>query len=42
MGLRSMRNSLHMRHDTMHFESDCMQMVKLLEEEDYWSSLALE
>ena len=40
--LWAMRNSLHLRHDNMHFESDCMQMVKLLEEEDYWPSLASE
>lgn len=24
----------------MHFESDCLQMVKLFEEEDFWPSLA--
>lgn len=26
----------------MHFESDCLQMVKLIEEEEFWPSLASE
>lgn len=33
--LWAMRSSLHLRHDSMHFESDCLQMVKLIEEEDF-------
>ncbi|KAG2287705.1 hypothetical protein Bca52824_047309 [Brassica carinata] len=38
----AMRSSLHLRHDTMHFESDCLQMVKLIEEEEFWPPLARE
>lgn len=29
----TMRTSLHIKHNIMHFESDCLQIVKLIEEE---------
>ena len=35
-----MGNSLRLGEESMHFESDCLQMVKLIEEEEYWPSLA--
>ena len=38
----AMRSSLHLRHVSMHFESGCLQMVKLIEEEEFWPSLASE
>ena len=40
--LWAMGNSLRLGHESMHFESDCLQMVKLIEEEEYWPSLASE
>ncbi|XP_013632420.1 PREDICTED: uncharacterized protein LOC106337859 [Brassica oleracea var. oleracea] len=40
--LWAMGNSLRLGQESMHFESDCLQMVKLIEEEEYWPSLASE
>ncbi|KAF3506347.1 hypothetical protein F2Q69_00008752 [Brassica cretica] len=40
--LSAMGNSLRMGHESMHFESDSLQIVKLIEEEEFWPALASE
>ena len=40
--LCAMRNSLQLGYTSMSFESDCLQLVKLINEEEDWPSLASE
>ena len=40
--LWAMKSSLLLGHDSMTFESDCLQLVKLIEEEEEWPSLMAE
>ncbi|XP_033134838.1 uncharacterized protein LOC117127923 [Brassica rapa] len=40
--LWAMSYTLRMSYNKMHFESDFLQMVKLIEEEEFWPSLASE
>ena len=39
--LWAMSYALRMSYNKMHFESYCLQMVKLIEEEELWPSLAI-
>ena len=40
--LWAMKSSLLLGHDSLTFESDCLQLVKLIEEEEEWPSLMAE
>ena len=40
--LWAMKSSLSLGHVSMAFESDCLQLVRLIEEEEEWPSLMAE